>query len=262
MRPVSWPFSAQCLMVEMMLLDWMPRIWAPTIVPASSGSSPPYSKLRPLRGSRARLTPPASWTLKPEERASEPIIAPPLKASSGFQVAAVARPEGREVRSRIRIARLALGGHADAGVGFPLRRHAQARDPGDVAGRAHASLGVGVNFGLVLVRAEIAEHQGQFLVLRHLRNDQVGALIGAQPGVHPRFRGARARRPGRERRLSAAPWSASRPGPGHASAVASFFFLPLTSLPIRATFRVNSCGLATAFQLFTKLNRGFQLSRK
>jgi hypothetical protein len=47
--------------------------------------------------------------------------------------------------------------------------------------------------GLFLVRAEIAEHQGQFLVLRHLRNDQVGALIGAQLGVHPSFRGARGR---------------------------------------------------------------------
>jgi hypothetical protein len=63
--------------------------------------------------------------------------------------------------------------------------------PGDVAGRAHASLGVRRELRFFLVRAEIAEHQGQFLVLRHLRNDQLGALIGAQPGVHPRFHGAR-----------------------------------------------------------------------
>ena len=40
-------------------------ICAPTIFPARSGSSPPYSKLRPLRGSRIRFTPPASSTLKP-----------------------------------------------------------------------------------------------------------------------------------------------------------------------------------------------------
>jgi hypothetical protein len=70
------------------------------MIPASSGSSPVYSKLRPLRGSRARFTLPPSITLKPDRRASLPIIAAPSNASCGFQVAAVAIPAGSDVRSR------------------------------------------------------------------------------------------------------------------------------------------------------------------
>ncbi len=58
-------------------VDWMPLIEAATSVPVSSGSSDRYSKVRPLRGSRIRLAPPASSTLKPLARASAPIIAPP-----------------------------------------------------------------------------------------------------------------------------------------------------------------------------------------
>src|SRR3954451_6717535 len=85
----------------MIWFDWMPAISEPTMVPASNGSSPPYSKLRPLRGSRSRFTPPASMTLNPDARASEPIMRPPLNAMSGFHVAAVAMPEGSAVRSRL-----------------------------------------------------------------------------------------------------------------------------------------------------------------
>ncbi len=80
-----------------MWFDWMPRTCSPTIVPASSGSSPPYSKLRPLRGSRARLTPPASMTLKPSARASLPIMRPPSNAIFGSHDAAIARLLGSEV---------------------------------------------------------------------------------------------------------------------------------------------------------------------
>src|SRR5215475_12879432 len=51
------------------------------------GSSERYSKLRPLRGSRARLFPPASCTLKPRLRASRPIAPPEARASVGLKLA-------------------------------------------------------------------------------------------------------------------------------------------------------------------------------
>ncbi len=77
----------------------MPRIEAASSRPPSRGSSPRYSKLRPFRGSRARLAPPASSTLKPFWRASLPIMAPPSNARAGLKVEARARPEGRGVAS-------------------------------------------------------------------------------------------------------------------------------------------------------------------
>ena len=96
-RPVSCALSAKCLIVEAIPFDWMPAICAPASRPASSGSSPRYSKLRPPHGSRVRLTPPASITLKRLARASAPIIAPPACRISGSKLAALARPEGSAV---------------------------------------------------------------------------------------------------------------------------------------------------------------------
>ena len=46
----------------------------------------PQLKARPLRGSGARLIPPASWTLNPRIRASLPIAAPPSRASCGLKL--------------------------------------------------------------------------------------------------------------------------------------------------------------------------------
>ena len=76
-------------------------------------------------------------TLKPERRASSPIIAPPRKAVAGFQVAAVAMPDGQRGALAL-LLRAALGRDADAGVGLPLRRDAEPRNAGNVAGRALA----------------------------------------------------------------------------------------------------------------------------
>ena len=76
-----------------------PRIWAATMLAANSGSSPPYSKLRPLRGSRARLIPPANMTLKPLRRASSPII---RAATSHIQIDIATRPNSIGRRSETR----------------------------------------------------------------------------------------------------------------------------------------------------------------
>src|SRR5215470_409700 len=99
----------------------MPLIIAPATAPASSGSSPAYSKLRPLRGSRVRLTPGPSNTLKPFARASAPIMAPARSASATSNVAAMARPDGN-------------------GVAFLERRDAEPGDARDVAGRTDGAV--------------------------------------------------------------------------------------------------------------------------
>ncbi|CFE39785.1 Uncharacterised protein [Mycobacterium tuberculosis] len=67
------------------------------IVALNNGSSERYSKLRPLRGSRARLIAPASCTLNPRLRASRPIALPEDRASTGLKLAARARPAGSAV---------------------------------------------------------------------------------------------------------------------------------------------------------------------
>ena len=61
------------------------------------GSSEMYSKLRPLRGSRARLAPPASCTLKPRLLASRPIAPPEARASAGLKLAPRAMHAGMAV---------------------------------------------------------------------------------------------------------------------------------------------------------------------
>ena len=97
LRPVSWSLSAKCLTVEMTWLLWMPAICAPASIPDSRGSSPGYSKVRPLRGSRIKLTAPPSITLNPRARASAPIMAPPSRTRSRSQVAPMAIPDGNAV---------------------------------------------------------------------------------------------------------------------------------------------------------------------
>ena len=96
-RLVSLQFSERCLIVEITPSPWIPAIASPASTPLSSGSSERYSKLRPLRGSRARLTPPASITLRPRLRASRPTIAPEARARAGLKLAPSAMPAGRAV---------------------------------------------------------------------------------------------------------------------------------------------------------------------
>ena len=96
-RLVSLQFSEKCLIVEITPSAWIPLIDSATSTALSSGSSEMYSKLRPLRGSRARLIPPASITLNPRLRASRPTIPPDSRASAGLKLAPSAMPAGSAV---------------------------------------------------------------------------------------------------------------------------------------------------------------------
>ena len=96
-RLVSLQFSEKCLTVEMTCSPWMPLTDSAPRTPVSQGSSDRYSKLRPLRGSRCRLRPPASWTLRPLLRASLPTICPDRRASSGLKLAPRAIDAGSAV---------------------------------------------------------------------------------------------------------------------------------------------------------------------
>src|SRR5258708_23154096 len=66
----------------------------PTTVPASRGSSPAYSKLRPFRGSRAKSTPPPKVILKPCARSSWPITVPNSQAESTSQLDVAPKLDG------------------------------------------------------------------------------------------------------------------------------------------------------------------------
>ena len=78
-------------------LSWMPWITETAVREARNGSSPKYSKLRPLNGVRAMFMPGANITLMPLLCASEPMVRPSRRCRSGFQVAAWATPEGNVV---------------------------------------------------------------------------------------------------------------------------------------------------------------------
>src|SRR4051812_2774709 len=93
-----------------------PAIASPASTPASSGSSPRYSKLRPQRGSRVRLAPPPSSTLNPLALASAPTIAPAAPASFGSQLEARDSPDGRPVAPSPGLGRLATP--SEASVSF------------------------------------------------------------------------------------------------------------------------------------------------
>src|ERR1700730_10730410 len=69
----------------------------PTRVPARMGSSPRYSNVRPLRGSRVIFVPPPKLMLYPCARNSRPISAPYSHAACGSHEAADARLEGSAV---------------------------------------------------------------------------------------------------------------------------------------------------------------------
>jgi len=82
----------------MTFCDWMPLTAGRTSVRPRKGSSPErYSKLRPLRGTRATLTPGPSCTLAPFSLNSLPMPAPHSNIASTSQEAAMARPEGQAV---------------------------------------------------------------------------------------------------------------------------------------------------------------------
>ena len=78
-------------------LSWMPRITATAVCDARCGSSPKYSKLRPLYGVRAMFMPGPSITLMPFACASAPIARPTARCISGSHIDAWATPEGNVV---------------------------------------------------------------------------------------------------------------------------------------------------------------------
>jgi hypothetical protein len=86
-RLVSLQLRQKCFNVEMTPSAWMPFTDSAASTALCHGSSDRYSKLRPLRGSRIRLIPPASCTLKPRLRASWPIAPPDARASAGLKLA-------------------------------------------------------------------------------------------------------------------------------------------------------------------------------
>ena len=157
-------------------------------------------------------TPPASITLKPDARASEPIIASALEGDVG-----VPGRRGRDAggkRGALAFLRRAPPCVATpiAGVGLPLRRNSEPRNAGNVAGRADAASSGRLEIVLpVGVRGEPAEHEIEFFVLGQLLDDERGALLRAQRAVHPRARGARRSGRGRCRTQGKAATQANSP---------------------------------------------------
>ena len=92
-----------------------------------------------------------------------------------------------------------LGRHADPGIGLPLRRDAETRDAGNIAGRSLPRLG---RLGIVALpgAAEIAEHQRQLFLLGHGPEQRRGALIDGERTIHPRALDAADRQHGLRRR--------------------------------------------------------------
>ena len=160
----------------------MPCTAAPTIVPASSGSSPAYSKLRPLRGSRSRFTPPASSTLKPSLCASLPIMAPPARAISGSKLAATAMPEGNAVAP--------LPCACCNATPWPASVSWIAGRPSSGIGRNERGvmLAAGRRW-LAVVHGEtvVGTEQPKFLFRRHRLDQGAGALLGRQRWIQPRL---------------------------------------------------------------------------
>src|SRR5205823_4992674 len=79
-----------------------PRFWiactsATDNWPDRYGSSPKYSKLRPLRGTRVTFTPGASMRFSPRSATSWPAIVPKFVAAAVSQVADIASAEGSAV---------------------------------------------------------------------------------------------------------------------------------------------------------------------
>ncbi len=75
-RLVSWSLNAKCLIVAITFCACVACVRAALSVPASTGSSPMYSNVRPLRGSRARFTPPPSPSANPSARSSSAMRVP------------------------------------------------------------------------------------------------------------------------------------------------------------------------------------------
>ena len=142
----------------------------PNDFPARSGSSPWYSKLRPLRGSRMMSLPPPSETLKPWSRVSRPMTAPNSYASFGSQVAVSASDAGSAV---------AMPSCAFAEVGDANPRadqievwDSQARNSRDKAVAPECS------WDFRAKHRHASVDKLNFLIQRHLLHDQVGSLVG------------------------------------------------------------------------------------
>ncbi len=97
MRSTSWLLAAKCLTVA--ITPWLctPRMWATAMWLASVGSSPKYSKLRPLRAVRVMLTPGPSSTLRPWPLTSRAMAVPTRSTSAGSKLAASRVAAGKAV---------------------------------------------------------------------------------------------------------------------------------------------------------------------
>src|SRR5579871_6820896 len=162
-----------------MCSDLTPFMRLPVIVPARTGSSPAYSKLRPLRGSRMMSTPPPMDMLEPQARSSANDGAVE-EGCIGVPTGGCAERGGKEGG----VAAL-VGGHAEAygGVGEVDAGDAEALDAGHVAG---GEVGVGID-GSAFAKdspAGAVDH-GDLFVEGQLLEDEVGALIGGEGLVHP-----------------------------------------------------------------------------
>ena len=80
--------------------DWMPRISAAAILPARSGSSEKYSKLRPANGLRLMLRPGPRRTLTPSAFASTPSACPTSYPRCGSHEFASVAAVGKQVAGR------------------------------------------------------------------------------------------------------------------------------------------------------------------
>jgi hypothetical protein len=162
---------------------------------ASRGSSPPYSKLRPLRGSRSRLIPPASRTLKPLRRASLPNH--PAAGVRNFRIPAGRRGEiGRQRRAQAGICP-GLARHSRPGIRLQECRNAE---PGDAADKACRLLQSCRGLLEILPRRiarEIPEQQRELLVSSHGLEQDPCARVRIESGIHPRLVGLQFGRPGR-----------------------------------------------------------------
>src|ERR1022692_2279378 len=135
----------------------------PTMVPASMGSSPAYSKLRPFRGSRVGADHGAI------KKCRLGIEAGRRTESGGKQRGIAAFPRGHP--------------DADRGIGHVDGRNAQPVDSGHETG---AFVRSGRNRRAWPHSAPTrAVNELDLLIERHLRDEHVGALVGWQRFVHP-----------------------------------------------------------------------------
>jgi hypothetical protein len=165
----------------------MPRICAPTILPASSGSSPGVLEVAPV----ARL---AHQVHAAGQHDVEAVGARFRTDHGAALVGQLDVPGGGGIQAgRQRGAgtgfRPRLAGHAQAGVGFPQVRNAHARHAINEAGRLLARFGRPPGMLVVQVIAQVAVYQLELLVQGHGAHGQLGAFARRQARIHPGLAG-------------------------------------------------------------------------